>query len=898
MRSLQNWLISLLPLLSDISPDPTKDIHRKEARLLAFGFAFLVLSAVSIWLARVIRAPGEFDPLGSLAHGLLLVVWAAGAWFAHREAGKLRPFRDPLLLPLGLLLAGWGALLVWRLSAGLGLRQVGWFALGLAMLIAILHSPPDLSWLRRYKYLWLSIGLLLTGLTLFFGTHPAGGEPRLWLGCCGIYLQPSEPLRLLLLAFVASYLADRILAGWAGDQRRRSLAMAALLAAWGIAGLLLAAQRDLGMATLFLVLFTLLTYIASGRTVILVAAFALACVGGLAGAQLIDLVRTRAAAWLDPWADPTGNGYQLVQSLIAIAWGGVFGTGPGMGSPHLVPVVQSDFIFAAVMEEWGMIGGLAMIVLLAVLVARGLRIAAHSQEPFSMLLSAGVAVAFGSQAILILGGVVRLLPITGVTLPFVSYGGSSLITSFIGLGILLVLSQEGSSKSGGFSLQIYTIQRLMSVAWILIAFAVGWWVLYRGETLQLRTDNLRRAFVSSNSLRGAIRDRNDRLLALSVGRPGDYRRQVLAPEAVSSVGYDSGAFGQAGVELSMDGYLRGELGPEPLQVAWTKLLRGVPPSGYQVRLTIDLDLQAAAMGALKGSRGALVAIDPTSGDILAMASAPGFDPNTLDEEWADLIERSDAPLLNRAAQSRYQPGMVLEPFLYAWALEHGYIQAQQPIESLGEAVSLEEQQLSCLFEVPLGQAETLDTALEWACPGPFANLGERIGADGLEAMLAAFGFNRTAEIRLATADPIGLEIPSDAQSVRWAAIGQGDLLISPLHVGRAFSALASGGLRPALSLVDAVGSRDGDWERLQALGIEESVLSPRSAQTTLQAMGLYEDSRVDYSAEALSGPEGGKLAWYLGARVAAGPRMVVVVVLEDGTVELAEQIGRGLVDAR
>ena len=262
----------MLPLLNDISPDPTKDIHRKEARLLAIGFAFLALSAVSVWLARVFRIPGRVDPLGAAAHFLLLLVWGAGAWIAHRLAGRWKPIRDPLLLPLGLLLAGWGMLLIWRLSPGLGLRQVGWFALGLAMLILILRSPPDLGWLRRHKYLWLSAGLLLTGLTLFFGTHPAGGEPRLWLGCCGIYLQPSEPLRLLLLAFVASYLADRILAGWAGDHRPRSVAMAPLFAAWGLSGLLLVAQRDLGMATLFLTLLAMLAYIASGRSLILIAA--------------------------------------------------------------------------------------------------------------------------------------------------------------------------------------------------------------------------------------------------------------------------------------------------------------------------------------------------------------------------------------------------------------------------------------------------------------------------------------------------------------------------------------------------------------------------------------------------------------------------------------------------
>ena len=143
MRSLRNWSINLLPLLSDISPDPTKEIHRKEASLLAFAFAFMALSGVSVWLARLIRNPGQVDPLGAAIHGLALVVWGAGAWFAHRMAGKWKPYRDPLLLPLGLLLSGWGMLLVWRLSPALGPRQVGWFALGLAILILILRIVAE-----------------------------------------------------------------------------------------------------------------------------------------------------------------------------------------------------------------------------------------------------------------------------------------------------------------------------------------------------------------------------------------------------------------------------------------------------------------------------------------------------------------------------------------------------------------------------------------------------------------------------------------------------------------------------------------------------------------------------------------------------------------------------------
>ena len=197
-------------------------------------------------------------------------------------------------------------------------------------------------------------------------------------------------------------------------------------------------------------------YLASGRWQVLLAAAVLATIGGAVGYALFGVVRLRLEAWLNPWADPTGGSYQIVQSLIAIASGGVIGRGPGVGAPAFVPVAHSDFIFSAVAEEWGLLGGLGMIALFAVLVGRGLRVAAR-REPFGVMLAAGVTLALGLQS-LILGGVMtRLFPLTGVTLPFVSYGGSSLVTSFIALGFLLLLSGE-SGPSRRFGPELRQVQ--------------------------------------------------------------------------------------------------------------------------------------------------------------------------------------------------------------------------------------------------------------------------------------------------------------------------------------------------------------------------------------------------------------------------------------------------------
>ncbi|MGH2620932.1 MAG: FtsW/RodA/SpoVE family cell cycle protein, partial [Anaerolineales bacterium] len=214
--------------------------QRRELHLLLVAFAFLVLAAVAMAFPR--RGIGGEQPI-QVAHFVLLPIWAGCAWLIRRFADRSNPKRDPLLLSIVLLLAGWGVLIVWRVSPELGVRQLGWLVVGSVALVELMRSPPGLGWLRRYRYLWLSAGIAVTALTLVLGTNPAGGEQRLWLGCCGLYFQPSEPLRLLLIAFAASYLAERRLANpravWAVE-------FLPLLAAGGLAGLLLLAQRDLG----------------------------------------------------------------------------------------------------------------------------------------------------------------------------------------------------------------------------------------------------------------------------------------------------------------------------------------------------------------------------------------------------------------------------------------------------------------------------------------------------------------------------------------------------------------------------------------------------------------------------------------------------------------------------
>ena len=213
-----------------------------------------------------------------------------------------------------------------------------------------------------------------------------------------------------------------------------------MLVMWGFSTLILVSQRDLGMSTLFFGVFIVMLYLASGRWEYVAAGLVLLALGAVLGYSLFDVVRLRVQAWWNPWADPTGRSYQIVQSLIAMAAGGLFGAGPGQGAPTLIPVAHSDFIFAALAEEWGLLGVLAMAGLLGAVVLRAMRIATGAASAFGQLLAGGLGAVLGLQTLLIIAGVVKLLPLTGLTVPFVSYGGSSLVTAFCLVGVLLRLS--------------------------------------------------------------------------------------------------------------------------------------------------------------------------------------------------------------------------------------------------------------------------------------------------------------------------------------------------------------------------------------------------------------------------------------------------------------------------
>lgn len=412
--------------------------RRRELALLLFPIA---IGAVGFWVLtqlHVATASGRWWPA--------FVVAAAGL-LANLILTRRAPDADQLLVPVALMLATIGLLEIERLASNFTVRQTAALVGSVALMLVLALWPGILRFLERVRYSLILPGIVLLLLTILVGLTPFG-EGQQFLRIGRFSFQPSEPLKLLLVIFLAGYLdfhrekfkSVRLTRLW--RDARWLWVYFPLLMMWGFAMLLLVWQRDLGAALLFFGTFLGITYLATQRLDYVLIGFGLFAAGAVAAIQTFSHVATRIAIWQNPWDTGTAGAYQVVQALFAVANGGLIGQGLGQGFPGFVPVVHSDFILVAVAEEFGLAGVLAFIALYLFLMERGFSIALHAPDGFRQLLAGGITLLLCMQALIIMAGTLKLIPLTGVTLPFVSYGGSSLLTSFAALGLLLRVSRE------------------------------------------------------------------------------------------------------------------------------------------------------------------------------------------------------------------------------------------------------------------------------------------------------------------------------------------------------------------------------------------------------------------------------------------------------------------------
>ncbi len=384
--------------------------------------------------------------------GPFLVWMLALLGLAHLANRRLAPQADPILLPLVLLLNGLGYVMIARLGGDIrgggdlaGL-QATWTAVGIGAYIATLLLVPRVRVLQQYRYLLglLGLGLLLLPLAPGIGREINGA--RIWASLGPINFQPGEFAKIALALFFAAYLVDK------RELLRTRLEvrdLAPIAIAWiGSLGIMVL-ERDLGSSLLFFALFVVLLWVAAERELFLIIGLGLFSIGAVFSWWRFDHVAARYDVWLDPFSDPKGDGFQIVEASFAMADGGLIGTGLGQGEPDRIPFVESDFIFAAIGEELGLVGSVAILMIFLLLIGAGLRLAVDAGRTFETLLATGLTTLLGFQAFIIMGGVLRVVPLTGITLPFVSYGGSSLVSNYVLLALLVRMSDEQRAMVAG-----------------------------------------------------------------------------------------------------------------------------------------------------------------------------------------------------------------------------------------------------------------------------------------------------------------------------------------------------------------------------------------------------------------------------------------------------------------
>ncbi len=741
---------------------------------------------------------------------------------AHLAIRKLAPGADSAILPIVFVLSGIGIAFVTRLAPKLAVNQLIWLFISVGAMVLVLVFVRSIDGLAEYKYTIGITGVVLLLIPMVIGTELGGS--KLWIIIGPFSFQPGELAKILIVIFLASYLAENreILSasmrhiGPFTVPRLRMLIPVFVM--WGLSILVVIFERDLGSALLFFSFFVIMLYVSTGRVSYVIISFVLLLAGGVLCYMLFYHVQTRVHIWLDPFEDPSNSGLQIVQSLYSLADGGFVGTGIGKGLPRLIPVVESDFIFSAIGEEMGLAGGAGVLILFMLFAVRGLATAARAKSDVSAFTAVGLTAAIAVQAFIIVGGVTKFLPLTGVTLPFMSQGGSSLLASFIIVGLLLRAGDEATGHetqvesapvatgdrvaatsmaqailpmvhgshvraSFGMSTPESGVLGRVALSRRLTALVTTFTIMFAALITNLtfiqvvRAQEYKDLPINNHTIarsaqvqRGSIITYDGITLAESVlSDDGTYVRSYpQGNTATNLVGYLSTQYGASGIEQTMNQTLTGHADFS----SWPKALyslAGVDTPGSSVVLTINSQMQWAAEQALAGHHGAIVVLDPRTGAVLAMASNPTFTYDNIGELMAS--DSTDGELINRATQALYPPGSTFKVVTLAAALDSGLANLDTSYAApasidigTGAVTNIHEDEWESL---------TLREALMYSANTVYGQLGVTVGPERLCNYARGFGYGSSlGQDFTATASLMPDAAEMTEWETAWAACGQ------------------------------------------------------------------------------------------------------------------------------
>ena len=884
--------------------------------------ALLCIAAPLVILLFAMIALGEGSSLSWENLGVPVGIFIAFL-IAHLAIRKLAPGADPALLPLSFTLSGIGIAFVTRLAPELAMRQVMWLFFGVVCMLLVLIFLKNLDRIANYKYTLMIVGflLLLSPLLPVVGQEIYGS--RIWLNIAGISFQPGEIAKILIVLFLAGYLAQNremlsIFTHRIGPFKIPDLAtLVPLLVMWVISLLIVIFEKDLGSALVVFFVFITMLYVATGKKTYLIIGFVLIAIGGVAAFLLFDHVQIRVDTWLDPFKDATGDGYQLVQAIFSIADGGLFGVGIGNGMSDQIPIVESDFIFAAIAEETGLLGAAGLLLLYLCFAIRGLVTAARAKSDVSSFIAVGLTASIILQAFIIVGGVTRLIPLTGLTLPFVSQGGSSLLASFIAIGFLLrcgdqstglgteMISGTGTLSSESVLGRVSLGKRLTKT---MIAFSVLFALLVANLTLIMvvQANDYKNMPSNNHTLarearteRGTISTYDNVVLAQSVLQDdGTYKRVYPSGTlAAHVVGYASEAYGTAGIEASYNDTLKGQRN----YASWVDVVNAATDAGTpgnDVKLTINSTIQQAAEQALDGFNGACAVIDPETGAVLALASSPSYNASDIE---SILSSGSDSSALyNRATQALYSPGSTFKMVSLTTALENNVATESSVFSSPGE-MTIGNGKVNNFGNYSYGEI-TLARATELSSNTVYGQLGTQIGSDRLVEGSEKFGFNQDVSfdiplVKSLMPDPNEMTEWETAWATAGEPVGQHASPAGPqatvLQMALVGCVIANDGVMEQPYLVDSIYNADGECSftaRPSSLMTATSSSIAKRVRTVLEGVvnsgtGTAAAVQGVQIAGKTGTSETGKEyddSWFVGMGPSEDCKVVVAIALEQG----------------
>ncbi|MHB1001689.1 MAG: penicillin-binding transpeptidase domain-containing protein [Armatimonadota bacterium] len=889
------------------------------------------------------------DPVSvTVSFWLYTALLIIGFFILHAILRRRAPMADPYILPCIFLLSGFGLIALFSIKDPLRDTDVfvnQAYGIYLGLLAALI---PLSSWYRslrpwRYTYIYAVFAVAVTMLLTVFGTGPGGAKLKLF------GMQPVEIVKIALVFFVASYLSDRwmlLLDKSVSAKGKPNLPLfrdiAPLLVMYMLSLGTFILVRDLGPMLLLFGMFVSLLYITTGKPAYIVTGLiAVAVTGWIAYALHLGVFDVRVDMWLNPWKNQHPNGMQLGQALWGLGTGGIWGSGLGLGQPALMPRSGSDLVFAALGEELGLIGSLFILAICSIIIIRGFKTALHARTDFDRLLIAGVSTLLGLQAVIILFGVLGLIPLTGVTLPFISYGKSSVVASFFIAGLLLNTSSNGVRDTVGVRTETRRAVCNLSTAIIVLLLGVAGicrlvWIQgvkadqVAGMTLTTPDAdgysrphiNPRLKVIEASIPRGSVYDRNG--LPLATSKVSELKELDLLDEAnqrpmrryypqgsdfAHIAGYlDSRCGGPVGIEKWRNGDLRGFDDYSALLPIYR--FSHTPYSskiyGKDVRLTIDSKLQREVEKALtkyagsirdkrngkRKHKGAAVVLDVYTGEVLALVSIPSFDPNELTQSvWKvyNNDEKGDAALFDRTINGAYPPGSTFKLVTAAAALENGIDKSyscrhkESGIRWREFGKTYSRKRITDLEEMNSHGLTGLAKAIRVSCNIFFAHLGIDLGPEKLYEMTRKFGLTKIPPPRRLAED-----LPDNAY-------GQGTIQVTPLEMARVVASIANGGIMMEPHFVKEISLNGTVLETVTPVEMGRP-MTPENAVKLQKMMadvarigtgkGLFSGLNVSVGGKTGSAEndqaDGMPHSWFVGFAPVEDPRIAFAVVVENG----------------